>query len=208
MRQDGNDGPSVIWAATATDHGLKLSHVDILQYDRENKFVERVSGRSALLRDGHWIVEKGWVVRPGEAPQTFESYAVPTFLSPDRVQDAMGSVRSISFWELPTIIDLAERAGLASAPYHVQYQMLLSRPFLLALMVLLAGTVSLKSFRSGGIQTMVIIGTLGGIIFFLMVEVSRQIGVAGLVAPWVAVWVPILAAFAFATTIILQQEDG
>ena len=102
----------------------------------------------------------------------------------------------------------AERAGLASAPYHVQYQLLLSRPFLLALMVLLAGTVSLKSFRSGGIQTMVVVGIIGGISFFLMVEVSRQIGVAGLVAPWVAVWVPILVAFAFASTIILHQEDG
>jgi len=32
--------------------------------------------------------------------------------------------------------------------------------------------------------------------------------VAGLVAPWVAVWIPILVAYAFATTIILHQEDG
>lgn len=208
MRQDGNDGPSVIWAANATENGLQLTQVRILQFDAENKFVERVNGKYARLQDGHWVVKNGWVVRPNEPPQHFETYAVPTYLSPDRVQDAMGSVRSLSFWELPTIIDLAERAGLASAPYHVQYQLLLSRPFLLALMVLLAGTVSLKSFRSGGIQTMVVVGIMGGISFFLMVEVSRQIGVAGLVAPWVAVWVPILVAFAFASTIILHQEDG
>jgi len=208
MRQDGNDGPSVIWAANATESGLKLTQVRILQFDTDNKFVERVNGKHARLQDGHWIVENGWVVRPNEAPQHFKTYAVPTYLSPDRVQDAMGSVRSLSFWDLPTIFDLAERAGLASAPYHVQYQLLLSRPFLLALMVLLAGTVSLKSFRSGGIQTMVVVGILGGISFFLMVEVSRQIGVAGLVAPWVAVWVPILVAYAFATTIILHLEDG
>ena len=208
MSQDGNDGPSVIWAATVTDSGLTLGQVRILQFDRNNKFVERINGKRATLQDGHWVVENGWVVRPGEPPQDFTTYAVPTYLSPDRVQDAMGSVRSVSFWELPTIIELAERAGLTSAPYHVQYQLLLSRPFLLALMVLLAGTVSLKSFRSGGIQTMVILGIVGGVSFFLMVEVSRQIGVAGLVAPWIAVWVPILVAFAFATTIILHQEDG
>lgn len=208
MRQDGNDGPSVIWAANATEKGLKLTQVRILQYNAANEFVERVNGTHAHLQDGHWIVQNGWVVRPDEPPQHFKTYAVPTYLSPDRVQDAMGSVRSLSFWELPTIIELAERAGLTSAPYHVQYQLLLSRPFLLALMVLLAGTVSLKSFRSGGIQTMVIVGVLGGITFFLMVEVSRQIGVAGLVAPWVAVWVPIAVAFAFASTIILHQEDG
>lgn len=208
MRQDGNDGSSVIWAASASDNGVKLTRVSIVQFNHDHKFIERVNGKHARLEDGHWIVEDGWVARPGEAPEYFDSYAVPTYLSPDRVQDAMGSVRSLSFWELPTIIDLAERAGLTSAPYHVQYQQLLSRPFLLALMVLLAGTVSLKSFRSGGIQTMVVLGIFGGVSFFLMVEVSRQVGVAGLVAPWVAVWVPILVAYAFATTIILHQEDG
>ena len=208
MRQDGNDGPSVIWAASAADNGLQLTRVRVLQFDADRKFVERINGKRAHLKDGHWIIEDGWVVRPGEPPQHFERYSVPTFLSPDRVRDAMGTVKSLSFWELPTIIDLAERAGLAAAPYHVQYQQLLSRPFLLVLMVLLAGTVSLRSFRSGGIQTMVVIGIIGGVSFFLMVEVSRQIGVAGLVAPWVSVWVPILAAYAFATTIILHQEDG
>jgi lipopolysaccharide export system permease protein len=208
MRQDGNDGQSVIWAASTTDNGLTLIGARILQYDRDNHFVERVNGKRAHLRDGHWIVEDGWVVRPGEAPQMFDTYTVPTYLSPDRVRDALGSVRSLSFWELPTIIDLAERARLASAPYHVQYQMLLSRPFLLALMVLLAGTVSLKSFRSGGVQTMVIVGILGGIAFFLMLEVSRQLGVAGLVPPWIAVWVPITVAFACAATLLLHQEDG
>ncbi len=208
MRQDGNDGQSVVWAASVSDDGLTLIGARILQYDHQNRFVERVNGKRARLSDGHWIVEDGWVVRPGEVPQMFDTYAVPTYLSPDRVRDALGSVRSLSFWELPTIIDLAERAGLTSAPYHVQYQMLLSRPFLLALMVLLAGTVSLKSFRSGGVQTMVIIGVIGGIAFFLMLEVSRQLGVAGLVPPWIAVWVPISVALAFSATLLLHQEDG
>ena len=208
MRQDSTDGPSVIWAASAVNNGLELVRVRIVQFNHQHQFVERVNGERARLKDGHWLVEKGWVVRAGQPPQYFDRYSVPTYLSPDRVRDAIGSVRSISFWELPTMIELAQQAGLVAAPYQVQYHQLLSRPFLLILMVLLAGTVSLRSFRSGGIQTMVIIGILGGISFFLMVEVSRQVGVAGLVAPWVAVWVPILVSFALTTTIILHQEDG
>jgi len=208
MRQDGIDGQSVIWAASAIDSGLTLVGVNLIQYNDKHRFTERVSAKRARLEDGHWVLQEGWVIRPGEPPQTFDTYAVPTYLAPDRVRDAMGSVRSLSFWELPTIIDLAERAGLAAAPYHVQFLMLLSRPFLLALMVLLAGTVSLRSFRSGGVQTMVIIGIMGGIAFFLMLEVSRQMGVAGLVPPWIAVWVPIAVAFTFAATLLLHQEDG
>ena len=79
---------------------------------------------------------------------------------------------------------------------------------LLIAMVVLAATVSLRSFRSGGIQTMVIMGMVGGIGFFLLTEVSRQIGIAGLVSPTTAVWVPIGLALLVALTVLLHQEDG
>ena len=46
-----------------------------------------------------------------------------------------------------------------AAGYRLQYQSLLSRPFLLTAMVLLAASVSLRFFRFGGVQKMV----LGGI---------------------------------------------
>jgi lipopolysaccharide export system permease protein len=75
-------------------------------------------------------------------------------------------------------------------------------------MVLLAATVSLKSFRSGRIQTMVGTGMIGGFGFFLSSEISRQIGVAGLAPAWAAVWLPVILLLLVATTVLLHQEDG
>jgi lipopolysaccharide export system permease protein len=34
------------------------------------------------------------------------------------------------------------------------------------------------------------------------------LGAAGLVAPWVAVWFPIVLAMVATTTVLLHQEDG
>jgi lipopolysaccharide export system permease protein len=68
--------------------------------------------------------------------------------------------------------------------------------------------VSLRSFRSGGIQTMVASAMIGGFGFLLVAEVSRQVGVAGLVSPWVAVWVPVIVAALVSLTVLLHQEDG
>jgi lipopolysaccharide export system permease protein len=209
LRQDGADGPSVLTAGHVAEEGLSLTAVKIFQFDRSNHFVERIDGKSARLEDGFWAVRDAWVTRPGiDAPRHFEIYHVSTYLNPDRVADALGSVLSLSFWELPRIIEVIEKAGLSAAGYRVQYHLLLSRPFLLVTMVLLAATVSLRSFRSGGIQTMVIIGMVGGIGFFLMAEVSRQVGVAGLVSPWVAAWIPVSVAFLGSVTVLLHQEDG
>ena len=208
LRQDGADGASVISAAAVADKGVTLIGVNIYQYDTKDRFVERISGKRAKLEDGYWLVEDGWVVRHNQPPEQFAFYTVSTYLSPDRVRDAFGSLISLSFWELPRLIEVVEKAGLSAAPYHVQYQLLLARPLLLLAMVFLASTVSLRSFRTGGIQTMVVFGMIGGIGFFLVAEVSRQVGVAGLVTPWVAVWVPVIVACLASTTVLLHQEDG
>ncbi len=68
---------------------------------------------------------------------------------------------------------LAENAGLAAAGYRVQYYQLLAQPFYLAAMVLLAASVSLRSFRFGGVQRMVLGGVAGGLPALRDVESDR-----------------------------------
>jgi lipopolysaccharide export system permease protein len=208
MRQEGADGSTVVNAQAALNRGLELVGVMFVQYDRQSRFVERIDGDRARLRDGYWQIENALVTRIGQAPETYRTFLVSTHLSPDRVRDALGTAISISFWELPGIIEATEKAGLSAAHFRIQYELLLSRPFLLLAMVLMGATVSLRSFRSGKIQHMVVYGMVGGFGFLLLAEVSRQIGVAGLVAPTVAVWVPVLIAILVSTTVLLHQEDG
>ena len=77
------------------------------------------------------------------------------------------------FWQLPHYIDMAERAGLAAAGYRLQYQKLLARPFMLAAMVLLAAAFSLRFFRFGGVQKMVLGGVAVGLPALHHVEADR-----------------------------------
>ncbi|MEQ8825704.1 MAG: LPS export ABC transporter permease LptG [Filomicrobium sp.] len=208
LRQNGVDGQSVLTAAHASNKGLKLTVVSALVYNQEGIFVERIDAKSAELKEGYWELEDAWVAAPGQQPVKYQTYLLSTYLSPERVQDALGTVISVSFWDLPGLIEVAEKANLSASRLHIQYMLLLSRPILCVAMVLLAATVSLRSFRSGGIQTMVITGMVGGLGFFLLAEVSRQIGVAGLVPPWAAVWLPILLVILVSLTVLLHQEDG
>lgn len=208
MRQEGADGSSVLSARSVLNHGLELVGVMFVQYDKAGNFVERVDGDRARLNDGYWNVENAMVSRMGQPTERYASFLVSTYLSPERVRDALGTAISISFWELPGMIEATEKAGLSASRFRIQYELLLSRPFLLLAMVLMGATVSLRSFRSGKIQVMVIYGMVGGFGFLLLAEVSRQIGVAGLVSPSFAVWVPVAIAILVSLTVLLQQEDG
>ena len=188
LRQDGTDGESVIGAAAASNRGLTLTGVMVFAYDRDGHFAERADAARADLKEGYWLLQNAWVTRLGREPEKFDTYLVSTYLTPNRVQDALGTVFSVSFWDLPGLIEVTEKAKLSSEKLKIQYEMLWVRPLLCVAMVLLAATVSLRSFRSGRIQTMVATGMIGGFGFFLLSEISRQIGVAGLAPAWAAVW--------------------
>ena len=208
LRQDGADGESVIGAAAASNRGLTLTGVMVFSYDKGGHFIERVDAATANLKEGYWQLQNAWVTRLGQEPEKFDSYLLSTYLTPDRVQDALGTVFAVSFWEFPALIEVAEKAKLSSDKLKIQYEVLWSRPLLCVAMVLLAATVSLRSFRSGGIQTMVATGMMGGFAFFLFSEISRQIGVAGLAPPWAAVWLPVVLLLVISSTVLLHQEDG
>lgn len=208
LRQDGADGASVLNAGSASGDGRTLTAIMFLQFDAAGRFVERIDGVRARLHDGFWQVEAATVSRPGREPESYDVYTVSTYLTPERVADALSTALSLSVWELPGLIEVTEKAGLPAHRFRVQYEQLLARPLLLISMILLAATVSLRSFRSGGIQTMVITGMVGGFGYFLLAEVSRQVGNAGLTPPALAVWVPVLVACLGSVTVLLHQEDG
>ncbi|MCH9764759.1 MAG: LPS export ABC transporter permease LptG [Alphaproteobacteria bacterium] len=208
LRQNGTDGESVISALYPEKDGINLRLVTAFIFDKMGAFSARIDAERAILKNGYWELQKAVVGAVDQPPNEVGVYLLPTHLTPERVRDTLGNVISVSFWQLPNLIEHAEKARISSHRLRVQYELLLSRPLLCLAMVLLAATVSLRSFRSGGIQTMVITGMIGGFGFFLMAEVSRQIGNAGLAPPWAAVWIPTLAVILVTTTVLLHQEDG
>jgi lipopolysaccharide export system permease protein len=208
LRQDGADGQSVLNARASSNQGLSLVGVIAFQFDKQGRFAERADAERAVLQDGYWELHKATVSRPLREPELYETYSLSTHLNRERVGDALGSENAVSFWQLPRLIEASEKAGLSASKYRMQQALLAGRPALLIVMVVLAATVSLRSFRSGGIQTMVLLGMIGGIGFFLLAEISRQVGAAGLLSPALAVGVPIALALLVSLTVLLHQEDG
>jgi lipopolysaccharide export system permease protein len=185
-----------------------LNGVTAFQYDRDHGLTERIEARRATLKDGRWELDDAWVSAVGQEPALYKHYLLSTYLTPTQVRDSLGTVFSISFWDLPNFIEIAERAGLPATQYRVQYQLLLSRPFLLVTMVLIAATCSLKGFRFGNVQINAIIGLSAGFAFFVFSEISRNFAMAGLTSAVAAAWVPVIIAASLALTVLLYKEDG
>ena len=208
LRQDGMDGQSVMHARVVSNRGMSLRGVSVWQFDSGKNFFERIEAKSADLKKGYWLLKQLTISAAGRETVFHDRYLLSTHLTPTHVNDSLGSVLSLSFWELPAFIELADKAGLPATRHKLHYQMLLSLPMLLAVMVLLAATCTLQSFRFGNIQTMAIAALGSGFLFFMLREVSRNIGNSGLAAPEVAAWAPVAIGALLTITVLLHREDG
>ena len=95
-----------------------------------------------------------------------------------------------------------------AAGYRLQFHKLVSRPFLLASMVLLAAAFSLRFARMGGVQKMVLGGVLSGFLLYVLSKITEDMSKTELVTPMTAAWAPVLIGALTGFLVLLYQEDG
>jgi lipopolysaccharide export system permease protein len=208
VTQRSDTGQSIINAASSRDQGVLLSKVSAFVYDQAGHFQERIEAESATLETGHWRLENARIYSIGAAPDLRDSYLLSTNLTPEQVRETFSTPETVPFWQLPYFIDMAERAGLTAAGYRLQYQKLLARPFMLAAMVLLAAAFSLRFFRFGGVQKMILGGVGSGFLIYVLSKLTDDLSKAELLPPMIAAWMPAVIGSMTGFVALLYQEDG
>jgi lipopolysaccharide export system permease protein len=208
VRQRSDKGEAIINAATSTEQGMQLAGVNIYTFDLEGRFQDRIQAKSARLHPGEWKLADARVYASNTPPADHVSYSLPTNLTPEQVQESFATPETVSFWDLPAHIRMAEHAGLAAAAYRLQYQKLLARPFFLVAMVFLAAAVSLRLFRFGGVQKMVLGGIAAGFLLYVLAKITEDLSKAELMHPVVAAWLPAVVGGLTGFLALLFQEDG
>ncbi|MCW2309168.1 LPS export ABC transporter permease LptG [Rhodobium gokarnense] len=208
LRQSGTDGESVLHAEYALKQGTHLVGVTVYTFNDKGHYLQRIDAKDAFLGEGRWDMKDATVHRLGADPVSYKSYILSTYLDPAQVRQSLTKPDTISVWELPAFIRLAQNAGLPAYQYRLQYQMLLARPLLLVAMVLVAATVSLGFTRSGGVGRLILGGIVAGFVLYVVTEFAKGLGGAGIVPPSVAAWTPGMIATLLGFTVLLYREDG
>jgi lipopolysaccharide export system permease protein len=208
VSQRSENNLSILNAAGSRDQGVVLTKVSAFVFDQANHFLERIEATTAVLEAGHWRLDDAHVYAPGQPPVDRDAYLLATNLTPEQVRETFSTAETVPFWQLPYYIGMAERAGLTASAYRLQYQKLLARPFMLAAMVLLAAAFSLRFFRMGGVQKMVLGGLASGFMLYIMSKLTDDLSKAELITPTIAAWMPAVVGALTGFVALLYLEDG
>ncbi|HEY8666496.1 MAG TPA: LPS export ABC transporter permease LptG, partial [Tepidisphaeraceae bacterium] len=208
INQVNNDGQAIINAARSEQQGVRLTGLTVFRFDTDYQFKERIEAQEATLEDGRWVfksVRRYTLDRPAVDQ---DSFVLPTTLTPAQVRNSFSTPETVSFWQLPNYIRSSESSGFATAGYRLQYHKLLAQPFLLAAMVMVAASVSLRFFRFGGVQKMVLSGVGAGFLLYVLSKVTEDLSKAELMHPIASAWLPVCVGGLTGFLALLYQEDG
>ena len=208
LRQRTEEGQSVINAKSSRQQGIQLGGVSVFRFDPSGRFQDRIEAKSAVLERGYWRLENARFYVSGVAPTEREIFRLKTILTPAQVGESFAIPETVPFWSLSSYIDAAENAGLTAAGYRLQYYQLLAQPFYLVAMVLLAAAVSLRLFRFGGVQKIVLGGIAGGFLLYVLTKITGDLSKAGMMAPVAAAGLPVAIGGVTGLMALLYQEDG
>jgi lipopolysaccharide export system permease protein len=208
LRQKTDDGQSIVHVDGRDLEKGEFLGIEVYNFDRDGAFDERVDAKSGVLRDGYWELRDAEVVTPGDNDSHANRYLLATSLTPAEIAESFVPPDTVSFFELGALASEVRSAGLDATPYVLRREQLLALPVSLVAMTLVAACFSLRLFRMGGVQRMVLGGVTAGFVLYVASKIIGDLGNAGVVSAPFAAWSPAVGGCLFGVYVLLHQEDG
>ena len=213
LRQGSAFGQTVIRAGRANGDGTSLFSASFFVFDPEGRAQSRIDAESAVLTDGAWQLTgvKLWPLgeaNPEASATTHESFTLPSTLTRDQIRDSFGRPSTVPIYELPGFIAQLRAAGFAALQHRVWFMTELANPLLLAAMVLIGASFTMRHTRFGKTGVMVLFALLLGFGIYFLRNFAQVMGESGQLPVLVAAWTPPLAAILLSLGFLLHTEDG
>jgi len=210
LRQSNLDGQSVLHSRYVLQQGdnVDLNDISIFVYEKRDIFSHRIEADRATLEDGFWHLFDVQVHIAEQPTQFHEELWFDTDLTLNKIQDSFAPPETMSFWSLPGFIQTMEKAGFSGKRHKLHWHSLLSTPFLLAAMILIAATFTLRHTRKGGTTFVVAAGMLTGFILYFFSDIAMALALSGSIPVLLAAWAPASICLLVGSAMILHLEDG
>lgn len=195
--------------AASVDDGGTLRRVTIWRLSQDAAFEERIdapvaqlAGRTIELKDARMKAAGSLVT------QRTPLYSVPTALTLTALRENVPLPETMSIWDLPRYMMLAESVGLPTTRYNIRFHDLCSTPLKLTAMILIAALFSLGPARSGGAFRLLVAAVGSGFALYILSEISTALGESGIVPEALAAWTPALVATIVAVSLLMRLEEA
>jgi len=207
LRYASDTGPIVLRVGHINVEEKLLSNLTILEYDDKDILQVRIDATTANFVGEGLMLNNVWIYPYKAEPIHHENLPYNTALSLHHIQDNKRDPETISFWELPSFIDLLEESGLSSVKYRLYFQAIIARAFWLISMILLAATCTLRPIRQGKQFLFMLPAALIGFSWYFLRDITYAMGQSSTLPVTLAAWSPVAISAMIGLVTLLHIEE-
>jgi len=111
-----------------------------------------------------------------------------------------------SIYELPGLIKDLKDSGFSPRKFVVQFNSLLSKPFLFVAMSLMAAFFAINNSRSKNNIMIFVSGIILGLLFYIILIIVNAIGSSGVIPTFLTTWMVVVIMLAISVLLIFRKE--
>ncbi len=156
----------------------ELANITIYQLTENNQLQQVRRVEQAHYSDDAWRLQDIEVISfiGGDTLQKIAEQSWRSSLNPEMLEVVQLDPNSQSMWDLYLYVDYLQENGLSSARYEMAFWGKVMTPFVTLVMMMLAVPFVMGSLRSVSIGQRILVGTLIGLGFHLLNQMSQYVG--------------------------------
>ncbi len=210
---------SINWTTIATKEGQIVisgqkspradiySNATIFEFDKSGtSLIRRIDVQKLILEKKSVIAPNGIETRTGTAPIAIANINIPLA---DEAQAAQSKdPRTVPFWELPQMAQLAASSGGTPERFWLRFYRLIGLPLTMLAMALLAAQMSLGLERAGSKAKSIVIAIALGLAMYFFGDIAALLATSGQIPAIIAGLAPPIFVLSMTLAFVSLKEDG
>ena len=184
-----------------------LYEVDILRFDNEFNLVNSIISSEAITQNKVWILKNVFLYDSQGKTQNIESYKLQTNLNHQDINSLYSNLSSLNIFELNELRKKYEDINYSSTEVNSAIQKLISFPFYLTIMTVLASTIMINIKHNKSKIFHLIFGILISVIIYYLSFFFEELGKNEQIPIGISIWIPLIIIILISTISLVRINE-
>tara|TARA_B100000989_G_scaffold272176_1_gene229426 strand:- start:1509 stop:2591 length:1083 start_codon:yes stop_codon:yes gene_type:complete len=184
-----------------------LYDVDILQFDKNFNFKKNIISKKIIIENKSWLIKDALISDSKGKNKNIKNYYLLTNLNYSDVNSLFSNLSSLNIFELNDLRKKYENINYSSTEVNSAIQKLISFPFYLTIMTILASTIMLNIKHNKSKIFHLIFGILISVIIYYLSFFFEELGKNEQIPIGISIWIPLIIIMLISTISLIRINE-
>ena len=184
-----------------------LYDVDVLQFDKNFNFKKNIISKKIIIENKSWLIKDALISDSKGKNRYIENYYLLTNLNYNDVNSLFSNLSSLNIFELNDLRKKYESINYSSTEVSSAIQKLISFPFYLTIMTILASTIMLNIKHNKSKIFHLIFGILISVIIYYLSFFFEELGKNEQIPIEISIWIPLIIIMLISTISLIRVNE-